>query len=112
MKGILGICLGMQILFDSGDETIKEYHLSRKDYPSLREVVSPIHGSKNPEYGFKDISIENAIITDKIPGNKYYFMHAYSAKPADPTTITSYYMVNGISRVCKNGKYIWCTISS
>ena len=26
-------------------------------------------------------------------------MHTYSAKPADPTTITSYYMVNGIKVV-------------
>ena len=54
-KGILGICLGMQILFDSGDETIKEYSSKQKGLSFLKGVVSPIHGSKNPEYGFKDI---------------------------------------------------------
>ncbi len=85
-KPLLGICLGMQMLFD------KSYELGETEGLGLipGEVVPFIkeelrEGSKIPHMGWNQMHInkDHPIIKDLNDGDYVYFVHSYYARPKD-----------------------------
>ena len=95
-KPLIGICLGMQILFETG------YEFGRFSGLGILEgEVKPLVGSqvkrldKIPNVGWFNIKKnqssvdEESLFPKKRQDEKFYFVHSYSCIPADPSIITS-----------------------
>lgn len=92
-KPFLGICLGLQLMFDSSEEG--GYHEGLKIFSGHVKLLPP--GLKVPHMGWNQIEIQKkAPILKGIPdGSMFYFVHSYYVAPSDPeviTTLTEYGM--------------------
>lgn len=84
---ILGLCLGMQLLFDRSAEGSKpglgivHGHCSR--IPARR-------GLRVPHMGWNRVTVERrSPMTDHLPADaRFYFAHSFLAEPDDPSAIT------------------------
>lgn len=82
-KPFLGICLGMQLLFDDSEEA-----------PGVRGlgvfkgsvVRFPETGLKIPHIGWNSITVKNSsmCLRNVADGSYFYFVHSYYPSPADP----------------------------
>lgn len=90
-KPFLGICLGLQMLFDTSEEGGK--------YPGLGiipgKVVRFTHGLKIPQIGWNQIHIRSKapLLEGVAEGSWVYFVHSYYVIPDDPSlaaTTTDY----------------------
>lgn len=95
-KPFLGICLGLQLLFEKSDESKNVKGLSLLDGEILS--IPRKNGLKVPHVGWNSVSIKqkNGIFKD-IPDNSYfYFVHSYYLNGADENAIagTTEYGVN------------------
>jgi len=81
---LLGICVGMQLLFDRSDED---------DGPCLGLVpgsVKAIGGRPLPHMGWNDVTTGDDPIFDGVPsGSLFTFVHSYAAVPDDPDIVTA-----------------------
>jgi imidazole glycerol-phosphate synthase subunit HisH len=81
-KWFLGICVGMQMLFDNGYE-----HGTHKGLGWISGDVTPISakGLKIPHMGWNELMIlhDSPILKSVINGDHAYFVHSYHAKPVD-----------------------------
>lgn len=86
-KPFLGICLGMQLLFEIGEEHGEHQGLG---FLPGRVVKFP-PGLKIPHMGWNNLKIVYPnILCRNIPDNVYcYFVHSYYADPADKTCIVA-----------------------
>ncbi|MDF2654739.1 MAG: hisH [Bacillota bacterium] len=77
-KPLLGICLGMQILFEWGYEFEKVRGLGLIPGEVTR-INAP--GLKIPHMGWSDVKIENQCTLSQgiIEGQRYYYVHSYKA---------------------------------
>lgn len=77
-KPLLGICLGMQLLFEYGHEfeTVKGLGLIPGE---VRRIEAP--GLKIPHMGWSDVKIENECELSKgiMEGDRFYYVHSYKA---------------------------------
>ena len=77
-KPLLGICLGMQMLFEYGHEfeTVKGLGLIPGE---VRLIVAP--GLKIPHIGWSDVKLENECELSKgiKEGDRFYYVHSYRA---------------------------------
>lgn len=90
-KPFLGICLGLQLMFESSEEF--GLHEGLKLLPGHVRLFPP--GLKIPHMGWNQIEIqkEDPILKDIPDGSAFYFVHSYYVDPADPkdtTTLTEY----------------------
>ncbi len=78
-KPLLGICLGMQILFEYGYEFEKTKGLGLIP-GEVNHIEAP--GLKIPHMGWSDVSIENpcALSGGIRQGDRFYFVHSYKAE--------------------------------
>ncbi len=96
-KPFLGICLGMQLLFDESEEDAES---SDTLVPGLGvmagsvvQFVQPVEGAggriKIPHMGWNTLDVRRAdgLFTDIAPDSAVYFVHAYYAQPADDDAI-------------------------
>lgn len=85
----LGICLGLQLLFESSDESPGVEGLHILDGKILRIPAQP--GLKIPHIGWNNLSFPNAGRLFKgIPENSYvYFVHSYYLQASDPVIVTA-----------------------
>lgn len=78
-KPLLGICLGMQMLFEYGHEfeTVKGLGLIPGE---VRLIAAP--GLKIPHMGWSDVKIENECALSKgiREGDRFYYVHSYRAE--------------------------------
>ncbi|HWQ77177.1 MAG TPA: imidazole glycerol phosphate synthase subunit HisH [Anaerovoracaceae bacterium] len=78
-KPLLGICLGMQMLFGYGHEfeTVKGLGLIPGE---VRLIVAP--GLKIPHMGWSDVNLENECALSKgiREGDRFYYVHSYRAE--------------------------------
>lgn len=97
-KYILGICLGMQLLFDKGFEYGEHSGLGLikgEVHPLSNDIVSDL---KIPHMGWNSLNIKNS--TDPIfkyvkQGNYVYYVHSFYAKNCEDALLaTSDYDVN------------------
>lgn len=92
-RPFLGICVGMQILFDESEEF--GVHAGMGLVPG--KVVSiPPNGANGaphriPHIGWAPLELPvgggnwtNSILADLVPGDSAYFVHSYAGVPADP----------------------------
>jgi glutamine amidotransferase len=81
-KPLLGICLGMQLLFEESDEMGRHQGLGL--LPG-RVVRFPDNDLKVPHVGWNQLRFANHPLLDGIPSGAYaYFVHSYYAQPAAP----------------------------
>ena len=78
-KPLLGICLGMQMLFDYGYEFEKIKGLSLIP-GEVRRIEAP--GLKIPHMGWSDVIMQNecALSGGIKEGDRFYFVHSYKAE--------------------------------
>jgi glutamine amidotransferase len=86
-KPILGICLGMQLLFDSSAEQTLTRGLGL-----IAGVIAPLaaDGLRVPHIGWNDVRFERAgPLTEGLPegGTPFYHVHSYAARASDPDDI-------------------------
>lgn len=88
-KPFLGICLGLQLLFERSDETPGAEGLSILPGEILR--IPPSDGLKIPHMGWNSIKIkDNARLFKDVPDNSYvYFVHSYYLKAADEDIVAA-----------------------
>lgn len=80
-RPFLGICLGMQILFEIGEEHGEHAGLGLL----AGRVVKFPPGGKVPHMGWNSINLEqSSCLLDGIPNKSdFYFVHSYFADPSD-----------------------------
>ncbi len=92
---ILGICLGMQILFehsDEGDEQgigIFEGRVSNLS-PKLRDT-----SAKTPNIGWRPVLFNNIDSMKKYDGNSFYFVHQYEVVPKNDEIVFATINIEG-----------------
>lgn len=88
-KPFLGICLGLQLLFERSDETPGAEGLSILPGEILR--IPPKEGLKIPHMGWNSIDIKDgARLFKGLPANPYvYFVHSYYLKAADEQIVAA-----------------------
>lgn len=88
-KPFLGICLGLQLLFERSDETPGAEGLSILPGEILR--IPPSDGLKIPHMGWNSINIkDNARLFNGVPDNSYvYFVHSYYLKASDEDIVAA-----------------------
>jgi len=87
-KPFLGICLGMQLLFDYSMEDGKNRGLGIFK-GSVQKIPA---GVKIPHMGWNQIDIkkkDSRILSGIDSGEYFYFVHSYHAVPDDPSIISS-----------------------
>lgn len=79
----LGICLGLQILFENSEEAPTEKGLS-----IIEGDVLKFQQGKTPQIGWNKITTtkNNSILEDE----SYYFVNSYYIKPKDTTIVSAY----------------------
>lgn len=84
-KPILGICLGMQLLFDGGSE-VRECRGLGLIPGWVRQMET---GLKLPHIGWNDLKFPNASpLFRGLPQNSYvYFVHSFAGQAEDPKTV-------------------------
>ncbi|REK05467.1 MAG: imidazole glycerol phosphate synthase subunit HisH [Planctomycetota bacterium] len=88
-KPFLGICLGLQLLFDVGYEDGKHEGLGILRGEVVRFDVP--HGYKVPHMGWNQLRIRRPapILAGLEDGVHCYFVHSYHVVPADPEVIAT-----------------------
>lgn len=86
---ILGICLGMQLLFDSSAEQALTQGLGL-----IAGVVAPLaaDGLRVPHIGWSEVRFERpAPLTDGLPeaGVPFYHVHSYAARASEPEDVVA-----------------------
>ena len=79
---ILGICLGLQLLFEKSDETPR----TERDLEFLKEIlrIPPKEGLKVPHMGWNSLNIKHRQGCLTGANNSYvYFVHSYYLKAED-----------------------------
>jgi imidazole glycerol-phosphate synthase subunit HisH len=84
---LLGVCLGMQLLFDSSDEL--------EPTPGLGLIAGEVtrleaDGLRIPHIGWNEVRFERrSPLTAELPepGRPFYHVHSFAARPRDPETI-------------------------
>jgi glutamine amidotransferase len=83
----IGICLGMQLLFDSSEEMGQHEGLG-----ILRGEVKRFNGNlKVPQMGWNQMCVKqsNPLLRD-VPDNNYaFFVHSYYCAPSDPSIVVA-----------------------
>lgn len=84
---LLGICLGMQLLFESSDEleATAGLGLIAGEVTRLRTG-----GLRIPHIGWNEVRFERASpLTTELPprGCAFYHVHSYAARPSDPDSV-------------------------
>ena len=79
-KPFLGICLGMQVLFEDSEENPEE-----KGLGIFKGKVVKFKKAKTvPHIGWNDVSfVESEVPGPRFPDEKFYFVHSYYVIPED-----------------------------
>jgi glutamine amidotransferase len=90
-RPLLGICLGLQILFDVGYEDGQHAGLAVLRGKCIRFDVDTSLGLKVPHMGWNQLNIVNPspLFRDIPPGANVYFVHSYHVVPDDPSLIAT-----------------------
>jgi glutamine amidotransferase len=80
-RPVLGICVGMQVLFDGGVEHGEE----TAGVGVLRGRVEPLHAPVLPHMGWNTVkSTPDSVLFTGLPdGTRFYFVHSYVAHDAE-----------------------------
>ena len=118
-KPFLGLCLGLQLLFEKSEESPGVRGLcvlegESKRFKSGYQVASSRwQGLKVPHMGWNSVKVarrkaQGARILNGVPSGSYvYFVHSYYVKPKDKNVIltTTDYGIDFVSGICKDNVY-------
>jgi len=84
---MLGICLGLQLLFDESEEFGR--HEGLKLIPGKVKAFDRAMGLKIPHMGWNAVAMQKSHpVFDGIdPEDRFYFVHSFYPAPADPATV-------------------------
>ena len=87
-KPVLGICLGMQLLFDSSAEGGR--HAGLGWIPGSVELMQLAPEFRVPHVGWNDLQVQqNSRFFSSLGDDKnFYFVHSYCVQPADLSVVT------------------------
>lgn len=90
-KPFLGICLGLQMLFDVGYEDGEHNGLGVLGGKCVRFDVDDAFGLKVPHMGWNQLNLQkpSPILRDLPAGCGVYFVHSYHVVPTDPGVIAT-----------------------
>ncbi len=90
-KPLLGICLGLQILFDVGYEDGEHQGLGVLKGKCVRFDVDQTRQLKVPHMGWNQLEVRRAspLLRDLPPGSGVYFVHSYHVVPSDPSVVST-----------------------
>ena len=90
-KPFLGICLGLQMLFDVGYEDGEHRGLGVLKGTCVRFDVDQKQGLKVPHMGWNQLQIQrpSPILRDLPDGAGVYFVHSYHVQPTDKSVIAT-----------------------
>lgn len=108
-KPLLGVCLGLQLMFESSDEAPGREGIGILKGKIL--AIPPKEGYKIPHMGWNSLSVkEDSRIFKGISGNPYvYFVHSYylqAASDADVAATTEY--ITHIHAAVEHGNIFAC----
>ena len=110
-KPVLGICLGMQLLFEHGYEygTHEGLGLIPGDVKTIKDVIAP--GTKIPHIGWNELNFTNnsCVLFSRIASGDYvYFVHSYAAFcPEEFVTATTEYGGADLTASVRRGSNIF-----
>lgn len=109
-KPFLGLCLGLQLLFEKSEEApgVKGLSILKGEVKRFRSA-----GLKVPHMGWNDIArsplpVTRYPILSGVPCGSYmYFVHSYYVKPKDIKIVltTTDYGIKFVSSICKDNIY-------
>jgi glutamine amidotransferase len=90
-KPFLGICLGLQMLFDVGYEDGVHQGLGVLKGKCVRFDVDQTLGLKVPHMGWNQLDFKNPspLFNDLPSGAGVYFVHSYHVVPEDPSVVAT-----------------------
>jgi imidazole glycerol-phosphate synthase subunit HisH len=99
----IGICLGMQLLFDESDEG------PGAGLGVIPGRVTRLRTERTPHMGWTPVSSELAWLRDALP-SACYFAHSFACRPADPshTLATSEVPGDRFASIVGRGRTIGC----
>jgi imidazole glycerol-phosphate synthase subunit HisH len=90
-KPLIGICLGMQLLFESSDEMgeTEGLNLLPGKVTRLGGSSSVVRGLKVPHMGWNQLDAvrEHSLVHDLVSGSYAYFVHSYAIYPEDESIV-------------------------
>jgi len=105
-KRFLGICLGMQVLFESSEEApgIEGMGFIKGDVPRFKGNI------KVPHMGWNSIEIQkgNQIFNGINNGEFFYFVHSYYCRPSENVTATKTPYGNDFASSVQKGNLFAC----
>ncbi len=104
-KPFLGICLGLQLLFESSSESPGAQGLSILKGRVIGFAETPNFPMRIPHIGWSRLRLTQPehLLWQGVPEGAYvYFVHSYYAEPADPAIVTAY---------CEYGVQFPCAIT-
>lgn len=82
-RPVLGICVGFQVLFESGEE----HGVATKGLGLFGGAVRRLHAERVPHMGWNTVapSDGSVLFAGVAPDARFYFVHSYAAFATDPT---------------------------
>jgi glutamine amidotransferase len=118
-KPLLGICVGMQLLFEVGEEFGRREGLGL--LPGTVSAIPPTNDSgrrrKIPHIGWNALrpadgrdAWSGGILADTAPGQSVYFVHSFAAHPSRPEDLRAVADYDGyrVAAVVGHGGIIGC----
>ncbi len=78
-RPVLGICVGMQVLFEAGEE----HGVVTKGLGLIPGTVTRLHAARVPHMGWNTLTppAASALFAGLPTGSRFYFVHSYAATP-------------------------------
>lgn len=84
-----GICIGMQIFFESGSEPSQEFAGATPGLGIWKGAVDRLNAPVLPHMGWNTIKApENSILFNGLEAESFYFVHSYAAKKQNGKSVT------------------------
>lgn len=109
-KPLLGVCLGMQLLFDKSEEFGAAMGLGLIPGEVLRLETHDMNCTKLPHIGWNELkhtvssNWDRTILNDVNEADNFYFVHSYYVKPKNTKDILSTTIYSGFE-YCSTVKY-------
>jgi glutamine amidotransferase len=83
---VLGICVGLQVMFDAGDE----HGVHTDGIGVLRGSVTRLAAPVLPHMGWNTVDVPGgSALFDGIADERFYFVHSYAARETDADVVTT-----------------------